>query len=222
MIDIMPSIGDGVQYYAFVPMLATLYGRNEEPYRFLRVVDKHVVNGRNVISHEENGMHFSIENVDIETYLTFISYGFTPYIETVMTGFKSGLNLSEYSQYFMSQAVFRNYEDRILTLLDITKNKKFSFITGTTANQSTQELCDEIDGALVMWEMAMNLGKVNPTDCLSYVKKQHGTELLIPSKRFNEKFNELDERLLMNQFANVPFKITNELRTRLITAFTNL
>lgn len=220
MIDIMPSIQDGIEYYSFVPMLSTLYGRNEEPYRFLRVVDEHVLSGRSTQTYEENSTNFIIENVDIKTFLNFISYGYTPYIETVMTGFKSGLDLSNYTQFFMSQAVFRNYESRITSLIELAEKKKFSIAGATTSNSTTQELCDEIDGALMMWEMSMNLGDLKPTNCLPYIQKQNGSSLLIPIKRFKEKFNELDERLLMNQFVNTPFKITNDLREILISAFT--
>lgn len=219
MIDFLPTIGDGIQYHGFTPMLATLYGRDEAPYRFLRIVDKGILNGRSSQVVESGNYSCVVENVDIETYLTFLTYGYTPYVECALTGYSSGIELDEVPEYFISQAVARNYEKRVQTLLSIAENKRLSLLGGLKMAKDTSELCDELEGALAMWEMLMNTGTERPRNCLELIKGQHKGEVRIPLKRYKEKYEELEDRTLYNNFANIPFKITDDMRNRLLSAF---
>lgn len=222
MIEYLPNLDDGIQALAFVPMLTTLYGRDEEPYRFVRVLGSGLINGRATQPVTIEDTSFVIENVDIETFVTFLSYGYTPYLECALTGFESGLGFEPYQEFFVSQANIRHYENRAQELLKLADNKKLSLIGKTKMSQSTSELCDELDGVLSMWEMLMNTGTIRPTNCLQLAKFQHKSEVMIPMKRYQEKYEELEHRMLYNTYSDIPFKVTEEKRAKFLSVFKNM
>lgn len=210
-------MNDGIDYYLFVPQSITLYGRDEGPYRFLRVVDKESTKlGRSFVEREIDGDKCIIETVDIETFLSFISYGYTPYIECLLSGYTNAFGLEQYPIYYISQAMLRNYEMRIKELLEAAQTRKYSIMSMTTINESTSELIDEITACLAMMEMLMNTGKIAPRNCLANNNKH---SMLIPTKKFESKFNEIEERFANNNMHNLPFKVTEDKRHQLLTAF---
>jgi hypothetical protein len=69
-----------------------------------------------------------------------------------------------------------------------------------------------------MWEMLMNTGTIKAYDCLAYMPIK---EASIPYKQIRSKQAELQERMLMNNFANMKYKMADGDRQRLMRAFGN-
>ena len=210
-------MSDGLSYYLFVPMLATLYGRDRFPHRYLRVVDEADIYGStrhiNAFAEDPGDPEGSciVETVDTSTFMEFISFGYTPYIECAFSGFKTGLDLSSVSEYIFTEAALRNYEARAKTLIDLAERKRYSIAGKSTASQVTSELVDETLGVFAMWEQLMNRGRVVPLNCLESMpgKKHFAT---VPIKTFKERFNELEDRMLISNYTQMKYKLSSRER----------
>ena len=221
MITFYPEVGDGISHYMFVPMLATLYGRDRPPYRFLRVVDDEDMggNGRTITQvwndPQDPDSLCLVETAGLTTFLEFVSYGYTPYLECSFSGYRDGTHLAEAKAQLFTEALLRNYEARVKILIEICENKRYSLAGRSVNSPVTGELIDETWGALAMWEMVMNMGSMKPNDCLSYLPEKRN-HLSIPIKRFKEKLAELDERLLISNHVEMPYKMSESQRTAFI------
>lgn len=217
MISYLPEIDDGRQYYMLVPMLATLYGRDDPPYRFLRVTDTSQ-SGRFSISYESEAGNpdtmIIVESVDLETFIEFASYGYSPYIECALSGYKDGLNMDEDAAYFMTQALLRNYQSRTRTLLSICERKQYSIANiASSGTQLSNELRCELAGAEAMWEMTMNTGRIYPQNCLENLPGRQKNKRSI--RDMKREASALDDRLDSGEFSNqLPYKISDDDRNR--------
>lgn len=214
----LPDPPDNAEFWGFSPQKETLYGSDCRPRRFIRVIDA-LPGGSGRMFHsyvDEPGNSESavvVETVDIDTFVDFATFGHSPYIEFALSGLKGTLDLSKNKDLFLSQATLRNYEQRARTLLDIADEKRFS-IASLTGSDSMKSVLDELSGVLAMWEMLMNTGTMNPLNCLTYLPAGTGTV-----KYMKKKFDELAGRMLMSNFAPLPFKISQADRDRIKTAF---
>ena len=139
--------------------------------------------------------------------MEFISFGYTPYIECAFSGYKTGLDLSEVPEYVFTEAALRNYEARAKTLIELAERKRYSIGGKSTASQVTSELVDETLGVLAMWELLMNRGKIMPTNCLESMpgKTRFAS---VPLKLFHERFNELEDRMLISNYTQMKYKLS--------------
>lgn len=214
----LPSPPDNAEYWGFAPQKETLYGSDCRPRRFIRVIDA-LPGGSSRVFHsyqDEAGNPDSfvvVETVSIDTFIDFATFGHTPYIEFSLSGLKGTLDLSANKDLFLSQATLRNYEQRARTLLGIADEKKLS-ISSLTGSDSSKALFDELSGTLAMWEMLMNTGTMNPLNCLTYLPDGTGNV-----KSMRDKFDELEQRMLMSNFSPLPFKISQSDRERIKAAF---
>lgn len=216
-----PRTPDEIDYYLIVPQRATLYGGDTVPSRWLRVIDKRGNGGR--YSHEylddpeDPSSMINLETVDIETFIEFATYGYTPYVECMLSGLKIGFDFDKYNTYFLSQAVYRGYEQRCRTLLQICKDKKYSAST-LFGSDAAAELVAETKGALACWEMLMNNGTMRTFDCLEYLATP-SSRFGIPLAKLESKFIEMQDRMLTSNCANLPYKITPDKRETFVHAF---
>lgn len=214
----LPEPPDGAEYWGFSPQKETLYGSDCIPRRFIRVIDA-LPGGSNRMFHsyqDEPGNPDSrvvVETVAIDTFVEFATFGYTPYIEFALSGLKGSLDLSAHKDLFLSQAALRNYEQRARTLLEIADEKRYSLST-LTGSDSAKAAKDELAGCLAMWEMLMNTGTMNPLNCLTYLPE--GADNV---KAMHDKMEELESRMLMSNFAPLPFKISQSERDRITAAF---
>lgn len=223
MVGYIPTVGDGQSYYLFVPFRATLYGRDYRPYRFLRIVDYtgiDVHTSVNLVDDPGDPSSVSIvETLDMKTFLSYISYGYTPYIEALYSGFAdNGFDTDSLKRFAFTQAAIRDYESRCNNLLDLCVSKRYSIGKGMSSS-TTSELVDELRGALGCWEMMMNVGSVSPKNVLlasTIADKKHGAP---PIKQTREKISELQERMLVDNMRALPYKISDSDRQLLFSAY---
>lgn len=213
-----PSPPDTTSYWGFTPQKETLYGSECVPRKFLRIIDAIPGGGERVFHtyQDDPGNPDSVvvvETVTIDGFVKFATFGHTPYLETALCGLKGSIGLEDNKDLFLSQAAYRNYETRAKALLEVFDEKKLSF-SSIFSSEKTQALKDELSGVLAMWEMLMNSGDMNPTNCISYVPQGADTP-----KAMRAKFEELEYRLLMGNHAPLPFKISQSDRERITAAF---
>lgn len=216
----LPDPPDNASFWGFTPQKETLYGSDCHPRKFLRVIDAFPGGGGRMIHtyQDEPGNPDSmvvVETVSIDTFIKFATFGHTPYLEAALCGLKNSIGIDDYKNLFVSQAAYRNYEQRAKILLDIVQEKRYS-LSSIFGNDSSQAALDELRGVLMMWEMLMNTGSISPLDCLSYTIPSGS---LKTCKSLKTKFDELEERCLMSNFSPLPFKIAQSDRERLLSAF---
>lgn len=214
----LPSPPDSADYWGFTPQKETLYGSDFLPRRFIRVIDELPGDSSRVIhtyqdDPQDPSSIVSVESVGADTFIEWLTYGYTPYLEAAICGLKGAIGLEEHKKLFLSQAAYRNYEQRARCLLDIIEEKKYSISTmmGSDKISSAKQ---ELLGVLCMWEMLMNTGDIRPLNCLSYCSAESTT-----MRYMRSKFLELEDRCLMSNFAPLPFKISDDTRKQLVGAF---
>lgn len=223
MINILPDPQDGISYYIYTPQKETLYGSETLPMQFLRVTDKPSTGGnlREYRAFQYDAMDpttlCNVETVDIGTFLEWCTYGYTPYLEVAFCALKSGFDFNPYKDSLIAQSAFRGYEQRCKALLDICDEKRFSISARSGSDERTARLVAEIKGSLLMWEMIMNTGTIRPADCLQYVPDTMKGSF--PLKGMHAKFEELGERCLIGDFADLEYKVTDELRDDILARF---
>lgn len=218
----LPTPPDNTEYWIYVPAYYSLYGSDARPMRFLRVVDALPGGSERVIhTYQDNPSNpdsiVMVESVGIDTFVDYATFGYTPYLECAFCGHKNGMDLTQHKHLFLAQSALRNYEARCRDLLDIAQEKRLSLSTSSMSNDKTKALINELQGALAMWEMLMNTGAIKALNALSYIPAQGGTSM--PVKQLAEKLEELEERMLMNNFSPLPFKVTQQQREAVRRAF---
>lgn len=220
MIDFLPQPSDNLSYYIYTPQKDTLYGSTATPLQFLRVTDSVPGGVRNYQTMQcdpsDPSSLSTIETVDISTFLEFASYGYTPYLEVAFCSHPTAFDFEPHKDYLIAQSAFRNYEQRCQTLLDLCREKRYSVIARMD-DDTTERLVSELKGSLLMWEMLMNTGIVRASDCLKFAPEEFRGSF--PLKTMEAKFEELQERSLMSNFVNIPYKVTESKRADLLTRF---
>lgn len=219
MVNFIPNMDDGISYYAFLPMLATLYGRDYHSRRWLRVVDDGIGDFTTNLFADGDGSVPSdvVETVEVKTFMLAVTYGYTPYIETVFSGFQSGIDLSQFKIAIMNQAMFRNYAFRADTLLDLCKAKRTSLLSRSPSNLATEELASELYGVLVLWESLMNQGMIYPKNCLPTASHYFGEiQDGVPIDVLEEKIEELKARMLSGNHQNLQYKMSIQQRQQIL------
>lgn len=216
----LPDPPDSASFWGFTPQKETLYGSDSRPRKFLRIIDALPGDGQRMMHsyQDEPGDPDSmvvVETVSVDTFIKFATFGHTPYLEAALCGLKNSVGIEDYKELFLSQAAYRNYEQRAKTLLDVAQEKRYS-LSSVFGNDSSQAVLDELRGTLMMWEMLMNTGSLSPLDCLSYATPGGSLRSLGSCA---SKFEELEGRCLMSNFSPLPFKIAQSDRDRLIEAF---
>ena len=222
MVNYIPSMDDEISYYAFLPTLATLYGRDNYPRRWIRVVDDGIGDFTTNQFTEGDGRIPSdvIETIEVKTFMLGITYGHTPYIETAFSGFESGIDLSAYRDAIFNQAMMRNYDHRAKTLLAMCKDKRSSFASRSTSNPATEELVSELYGVLVLWESLMNNGTIMPKSCLHKAYNEFGDiRDGMHISATEERFQELRGRMLASNHKNLQYKMAAEQRNTLLRSY---
>lgn len=223
MINHVPIIRDSIDYYMLTPFLSTLYGRDEYPHRFLRVIEKYGNGGRSFQSQLEHNSNPDsvavIENVDIETFIEYASYGYTPYVETLLSKFENAIGLSDNNirDILMTQSLIRDYQSRMKSLIDECKMKSHTLTGRFSSSQATSELLAEANGIAIMWEMLMNTGTIKPQNCIAF--NPIGKTALIPIKPLISDYNRLSSQYEKGKFRRMPYKTPQRQREALLNAF---
>lgn len=222
MISVLPDMQDGISYYIYTPYKESLYGADTRPMQFLRVTDP--IPGEGLRQYREFQYDADdpsticrVETVDVPTFLEWCTYGYTPYLEVAFCGLRNAFDFDPYSDSLISQSAFRNYEERCKTMLDLLDEKRFSLTSRMSGDDRTARLVSELKGALLMWEMLMNTGKIRAVDCLQYAPTDMRGSF--PAKALHAKFDELGNRCVIGDFHNLEYKITQSKRDEIIGRF---
>ena len=215
----LPVMKDGVPYYLFLPALATLYGYTGNAGRFIRVVDDNHPN--EVLTTTSGGEVVStVETISVSSYLRRLTYGATKYIEPVLSGLAMGLDIGTYRNTIATQAMLRDYEHRADTLLAMCRRKKGSFASIRLHPGKTKELVAETEGVLNCWKHMMDTGRIRPADCIAAGgHPQRVDSSSIPLSEFEGRYWVLKNRMLNENFVALPYKMTEEQRMAMLSAF---
>lgn len=211
-----PNINDGYAPYFYLPYMATLYGYQNGIHRWLRVTDSEesVVQTFSMGSEVTDVVHC----YGLSSYLTYLTFGFTPFIEVAMSGLRTGVDVRADAKYLLTQACARSYESRIMTLMRLEKRKQASLLTRNSPQ--AKELSNELVGCLLLWEQLMNSGVIRPSGCILTKDAPGGSSLGIMRRRWIErKYEELAERSKSSNFINIPYKMTSEMRTMFLSGY---
>ena len=222
MVDIIPDMDDGISYYVLLPQLATLYGRDDHPRRWIRVVDDGV-GGFTTNQYSEGDGRIPcdvIETIEVKTFLLAITYGHTPYIETIFAGYKSGIDLGTYKPYIFNEAMLRSYDHRAKVLFEICKNKKSTLLSRSTSKPETDEAVTELFGVLTLWEALMNSGAIFPKNCIIKGEDTFGTVASgMHLDLVESKMKELRGRARVSNRRDMPYKMARQQRELLFASF---
>lgn len=211
-----PRIDDGFTPYFYLPYLSNLYGHRDGVHRWLRVTDSesavvHTVSMGNEVTD-------TVHCYGLNSYLTYLTFGFTPFLEVAMSGMRTGVDVTQHARVLMTQACARSYESRILCLMDLMQRKKSALLT-KTSNQS-KELSDELVSCLLLWEQLMNSGIIRPAGCLLSQDAPGGSPFGHGRMRWIEKkYAELAERNKENNFVNIPYKMSAQNRAAFLSGY---
>ena len=215
---------DGLQYYLFVPVRATLYGRDEYANRFVKVIE---YKGNTVrytttkVMRDTSSPNASVyvDVVDASTFIQYMTFGYTPYIEALFSGFEgNGFEVDTLSDFVLTQAALRNYDARCRQMMSMLNRKRASISGHSMNNALTGELVDELRGTLACWEMLMNMGRLSPKNILvASPINIKGSK--IPYKEFEEKHNELAARMLSGNHKALKYKLDDSARSALLKAY---
>lgn len=203
-----------------LPILGTLYGHDGVG-RYIRVTDDALKPFTTTSKSASTGIiDYTVESIPLSEYLARISYGDTVSIEPLFAGFKTGLDLGHFKSNVVTQAMLRSYEHRADTLISLCKRKKEALISTKMHPERTSELVAETEGVLTCWKHLMDTGRIRPTDCvLSGENAKNADTASIPLSDFIERNEILRMRMLNENFVSMPYKMTDEERVALLSAF---
>lgn len=211
-----PRIDDGQMPYFYLPYGASLYGRAAAVHRWIRVTDSeesvvHTISTRNEVTDV-------VYSYGLKTYLSYLTFGYTPFVEVAMSGLRTGVDVRSSARLLLTQACHRSYESRIRFLMGIAEKKRKSVLTRN--NPVSYELSDEIAGCLIIWEQLMNSGMIQPNGCLLSAKLPHGSPLGM--RRMNwitRKYTALSSRNLTQNTVHLPYKMDEASRTLFLASY---
>lgn len=211
-----PRIDDGQMPYFYLPYMSNLYGHREGIHRWLRVTDDeravvHTISMGNEVTD-------AVHSYGLTSYLTYLTFGFTPFLEVAMSGMRTGVDVTQDARILMTQACARSYESRILCLMDLAKRKRNSLLTKNSSQ--AKELSDELIGCLLMWEQLMNSGMIRPAGCVLSQDAPGGSGLSVGRMRWIEKkYEELARRNKESNFVNLPYKMSAQTRAMFLAGY---
>ena len=211
-----PRIDDGYTPYFYLPYMSNLYGHKEGVHRWLRVTDDesavvHTVSMGNEVTD-------TVHCYGLTSYLTYLTFGFTPFLEVAMSGMRTGVDVTHHARALMTQACARSYESRILCLMDLAQRKKNSLLTKNSLQ--AKELSDELVACLLLWEQLMNSGMIRPAGCVLSHDAPGGSALGIGRMHWIErKYNELSLRNKESNFINIPYKMSSTMRNAFLEGY---
>lgn len=218
-----PELDDGIMHYIYSPCEATLYGYDGQPYRFLRVMPNGIDNFVSMITRkvpvgggQYDEARFSIESVTLSTFLSYIAFGYTPYIEVLFSVGKCGLqDYQDIKPYLLTHALCRSYETRVKALLDVGERKASSIVTRNGGAAS--ELVAELRCCLALWQEVLDAGQIMPRNALSAPMKVEDSSLDNGTiKRCREWMLELQARMLSGNYVNLPYKTDDDMQTAIM------
>lgn len=217
-----PALNDNTSFFLYQPWRTSLY-RSDDPVQYwLRVVpngsSKRALGTRtltgSVNSQSGRVPYAVVTTMDLSTYLSAVSYGSTCHIETGIVRFQNlnGLEMV-YGEpmSFMTQAMLRNYESRLDTLVSIAESKIGCVFRDDELNKS---LVCEMASVVTLWTQLMNVGYISPAgvaDTLDMSGDMH-TEL----HKILEDRRQLKARLIYSNFCDMPYKIEEYQRENLL------
>jgi hypothetical protein len=154
----------------------------------------------------------------LKSYLTYLTFGFTPFIEVAMSGMRTGIDATQDARLLLTQACARSYESRILCLMDLANRKRNSLLNKTSPQ--SKELSDELVGCLLLWEQLMNSGMIRTAGCVLSKEAPGGVPFGHRRMRWVEKkYAELSERNKANNFVNIPYKMSSANRQMFLMGY---
>lgn len=211
-----PRIDDGLTPYFYLPFGASLYGRAAAVHRWIRVTD----NEESIVHTISLGGEITdvVYDYGIKTYLSYLTFGYTPFIEVAMSGLRTGVDVRSSAQLLLTQACHRSYEARIKLLMGLAEQKRKSILTRNSP--LAYELVDEIAGCLVIWEQLMDSGMIRPNGCLLTTKLPQGSPFGIRRMKWAErKYAALSSRNLTKSTVHLPYKMDEEARKRFLASY---
>lgn len=221
----LPDLEDNRSHYIYQPYQATLYGCTQRPHMYLRVVEylgSDIYDSITMFDDPSDPNSASvIHSVDLRTFLMYASFGYTPYIEALFSkqGYR-GIDADNIGEYVLTQAVYRNYEARISTLLEECERKRYSIASSSVSNASTMQLVDEAIGALACWEILTNMGVMRPDGVVANSDLvDHGKMGGIPLNEMRKRFDELGARQFLGNCHALKYKMNDAERRALLAGY---
>jgi len=213
-----PAITDGSRHYLYLPYGTTLYGHIGLPNRWLRVTDDDSASVRS-FTRGDGTLTDVVYEYGFPTYLTYLTFGHTPFIEVAASGLRSGADLSDEMEWLLSQACLRSYSSRVDALLSLADRKRRSLVTGH--NATSAELGDELAACLALWGQLMDTGTVRPLGVLSSSGAPKLGSPLGPNRmRWARKRAEaLRDRMSSGDFVKMPYKVPQRLRDAILSGY---
>lgn len=211
-----PRIDDGMLPYFYLPYGPTLYGHDGKVSRWLRVTDDENATIQTV---SIGGVVTDVVHCyGLHTYLTYITFGFTPFLEVAMSGMRTGVDITQDARLLITQACHRSYESRVSCLLGLAHRKRRSLLTRD--QPASAELSDELASCLILWEQLMDSGIIRPTSCLRHGAVPSGPPLGHARMRwFESKRDELAGRSATQDFVRLPYKMAADVRMSFLNAY---
>ena len=209
-----PDAQDSYSHYLYLPYLTTLYGYEAMPSRWLRVVDDGSGNFERILS-TDGEVNYIIETVEVSTFMNYITYGFTPYLEVAFSGLESGIELRQYRAELVNLSSVRNYESRCDKLMEIAKGKQNSILT--KSSPVSRELMVELYCALYLWEHLMDTGVLKASNCMDMLVKKPPSSISLSWA--SRKLGELKTRTYHDNYRDMKFKTDSSNRAAMLTSF---
>lgn len=196
--------------------MSNLYGHRAGIHRWLRVTDSetaivHTISLGNEVTD-------TVHCYGLNSYLTYLTFGFTPFLEVAMSGMRTGVDVTQNARLLMTQACARSYESRILCLMDLVRRKKNALLT--KESPLSKELSDELVSCLLLWEQLMNSGMIRPSGIILSHDAPGGSPFGYGRMRWIEKkYAELAERNKESNFVNIPYKMSSRNRAAFLAGY---
>ena len=210
---IKPNFPDNISHYLLLPMGLTLYGYESKAEHWLRVGD---VNQNHIYTeYVINDNKYFLETIGLQEFILFLTYGYTPFLEVVYSGYQHGIDLGSFRQILVTQSALRNYEKRANILFEIAKNKQHSPLT--RFDEKSREIMAELQGVMFMWEELMSSGEIKAKDCLLEVKNAYA--LGINLELITKNLDDVKARMYYSNSVKMQVKTLPDQRNLLLKAF---
>lgn len=203
----------------YAPSDITLYGYQGSISHWLRIVP----NGGGCFvttSTTSDGLSGSvIETVDLNMFTTYASFGYSPYIEVLLSGYNCGLQSHEmFHRELITQALCRSYETRAKALLEMADRKSHSIIT--RSGERSHELMAELDAVLGLWQSILDTGNLMPNKVLLRPLRSMSFDLSRKSiDECKQWMEELQARMLKGRYVQIPYKMSPSMQQAFTTAW---
>lgn len=221
-----PNLGDGQSFLLYLPWKTSLYGLDDTPQYWLRVLPYGVTGktyDRSVRSKNYDGTSVVtdiVTTMDMKQFLLAVTFGSAPHVEVAITDIDEMNGFGDITREpgrFMTQALLRSYESRMDTLIQIARDKKYSMVRNGAA---TRALIGEMKGTLTLWRQLMNTGSIHPVNCLLATEEQgrYSTSLSQYMPGIEEERADLKLRMFKGNNANLRV-LTREERDSILRGY---